>query len=393
VPSTAVSILFTANAREQAEQHRSFITVFYLRLDREVRGGLRELEAAPMRPNWKKICLGLLSIALFILSIQLMKEGASVVAPYIQGWLHIDNPINSLGFGWLSSYVILSGSPVAAVALTFYDTGIIGQLEALTMISGSRLGSSFIVLFIGFIYVLRGHERLTGLSMGLLSFVITTFLHLPGLVIGYLLLANGITDTIRLQGGAAVTSIIELLYGPIVNLVARNTPGWMAFVIGAGMVLVSFNLLERALPELHLENTQFGGVSRVIYRPIVMFLVGLVVTALSMSVSISLGILVPLSARGYIRSENAIAYIMGANVSTFIDTLLVALLLNNPLATAVVLVQIASISIVSLFVMGLLYTRYERIVLRLTSAIGGSTRNLVIFAATILIVPVILMLL
>ncbi len=348
---------------------------------------------AVRRPNWKKMGLGFLSIALFVLSIQLMKESASVVAPYIQGWLHVDNPVNSLGFGWLSAYVILSGSPVAAVALTFYDTGIIGQIEALTMISGSRLGASFIVLLIGFIYVLRGQERLTGLSMGLLSFIITALLHLPGLVIGYLLLANGITDPIRLQGGAAVTSIIELLFGPIVNLVVHNTPGWMAFVIGAGMVLVSFNLLDRALPELHLESSQFGGVSRVIYRPIVMFLVGLVVTALCMSVSISLGILVPLSARGYIRSENAIAYIMGANVSTFIDTLLVALLLNNPQATAVVLVQIASISIVSLFVMGLLYTPYERVVLRLTSAIGGSTRNLVIFAATIFVVPVILLLL
>ncbi|HUV73613.1 MAG TPA: hypothetical protein VMW79_04850, partial [Anaerolineae bacterium] len=96
--------------------------------------------------------------------------------------------------------------------------------------------------------------------------------------------------------------------------------------------------------------------------------------------------------RGYIRSENAIAYIMGANVSTFIDTLLVALLLNNPLATNVVVVQILSITIVSLFVLGLLYTPYERAVLRLTSLVVGSTRNLALFAAAILMAPIILML-
>jgi sodium-dependent phosphate cotransporter len=346
-----------------------------------------------MRSNWKKIGFGLLSVALFILSIQLLKEGASVVAPYIQGWLDVDNPANSLGFGWLFAYLIMSGSPVAAVGLTLYDANVVSQLETLTMISGSRLGASFIVLFIGFIYVLRGQERLAGLSMGLLSFIITGVLHLPGLLIGYLMLANGVADSFRIEGGAAFTSIIDLVYGPIIQLVVRYAPGWLVFVVGGGLVLVSFNLLDRALPELNLESSQFGAVSRVIYRPIVMFLVGLVVTALSMSVSISLSILVPLSARGYIRSENAIAYIMGANISTFIDTFLVALLLSNPLATAVVLVQMASISIVSLFILTLMYNQFERAVLRLTSVIGASTKNLVVFAATIIVAPIVLMIL
>jgi len=345
------------------------------------------------RLNGKKIGLGFLSIALFILAIQLMKEGAGVVAPYIEGWLDVDNAANSLGFGWLAAYIILSGSPVAAVALALFDGGVIGQFEAVTMISGSRLGASFIVLFIGFIYVLRGHERLTGLSMGLLSFVITASLHLPGLALSYFMLTHRITEPIHLQGGIALTSLVEMVYGPVVQFIVGIAPGWLSFVLGVGIVLVSFNLLDRALPDLNLETSRFGGVSRLIYRPIVMFLVGLVVTAISMSVSISLGILVPLSARGYVRSENAIAYIMGANVSTFIDTLIVALLLNNPLATAVVLVQITSISIVSLLVLVLLYQPYERVVLHLTSAIGGSTRNLVLFAAVILITPIVLMIL
>jgi len=346
-----------------------------------------------MRSNWKKIGFGLLSVALFILSIQLLKEGAGVVAPYVEGWLDVDNPANSLGFGWLFAYLIMSGSPVAAVGLTLYDANVVSQIETLTLISGSRLGASFIVLFIGFVYVLRGQERLAGLSMGLLSFIITGVLHLPGLLIGYLMLANGFADLVRLEGGPALTSVIELAYGPIIQLVMRYAPGWLVFVMGGGLVLVSFNLLDRALPELNLESSQFGAVSRVIYRPIVMFLVGLVVTALSMSVSISLSILVPLSARGYIRSENAIAYIMGANVSTFVDTLLVALLLNNSLATSVVLVQMASITIVSLFILALMYTQFERAVLRLISLIGASTRNLIMFAATILVAPIVLMIL
>lgn len=97
----------------------------------------------------------------------------------LAGWLRwsathrVTNPANSLGFGWIFAYVVMSGSPVAAATLTFFDAGVITKLEAFTMITGSRMGASFIVLFIGFIYVLRGRNRATSLSMGLTSLTVT----------------------------------------------------------------------------------------------------------------------------------------------------------------------------------------------------------------------------
>ncbi len=344
------------------------------------------------KPNWKKIGLGLVSVLIFILAIQLMKDGAGTIAPFIRGWFDVDNAANSLGFGWLAACVILSGSPVAAVALTFLDAGVLGEFETFTMLTGSRVGASFIVLFIGFLYMLRGHERPTSLSMGLLSFIITASLHVPGLAIGYLALTYLPEGSISLHGGARMASVIDMIYGPIVRTVLENSPGWLAFVLGVAAILASFNLFDRALPELRLERTQFGAIPRLIYRPIVMFFMGLIVTMVSMSVSISLTILVPLSARGYIRSENAIAYIMGANVSTFVDTLLVALLLRNPLASAVVLVQMVSAAIVSLVILMLAYRVHERVILHLTSLIVETNRNLIVFVVMILTMPILLML-
>jgi sodium-dependent phosphate cotransporter len=356
------------------------------------KGRLYTSERVVGKVNWKKVGLGLVSLLLFILAIQLMKEGAGTLTPYIRGWFDVDNAANSLGFGWLSAYVILSGSPVAAVALAFFDAGVIGQFEAFTMITGSRLGASFIVLFIGLIYVLRGHERLTSLSMGILSFIITFSLHLPSLLIGYFLLNYHIADPVELRFGASATSVLDTVYDPVIDLVVQNTPGWLTFVLGVGIVIGSLSLFDRALPELKLERTEFAEVPRIIYRPIVMFFAGLIVTAISLSVSVSLSILVPLSARGYMRSENAIAYIMGANVSTFVDTLLVALFLNNPMAVTVVLVQMLCVTIISFATLLLLYRPHERAVMYLTSHTIESNRNMLIFALTILIAPIILML-
>jgi solute carrier family 34 (sodium-dependent phosphate cotransporter) len=123
-----------------------------------------------------------------------------------------------------------------------------------------------------------------------------------------------------------------------------------------------------------------------------MFLMGAAITLISMSVSVSLSILVPLSNRGFIRRENVIPYIMGANITTFIDTLLAAVLLNNPQAFTVVLVEMISILIVSVIILMTFFHSYERSMLAFVKWITASNRNLFIFMAFILIVPLILML-
>jgi hypothetical protein len=111
-----------------------------------------------------------------------------------------------------------------------------------------------------------------------------------------------------------------------------------------------------------------------------------------MSVSVSLSLLVPLSQRGFVRRENVIPYIMGANITTFIDTLLAAVLLNNPPAFSVVFAQMASIAIVSAVVLTFVFSPYERAMLRLSGGISANNRNLALFMFVILFVPVLLML-
>jgi Na+/phosphate symporter len=132
-------------------------------------------------------------------------------------------------------------------------------------------------------------------------------------------------------------------------------------------------------------------VSRLVYQPWVMFLLGAGITMISMSVSVSLSILVPLSQRGFVRRENVIPYIMGANITTFVDTLLAAVLLNNPAAFAVVLAEMTSIMIVSMIILTLFFRFYQEKMLDLVNGISGNNRNLAIFMVTILIVPVILL--
>lgn len=341
--------------------------------------------------NWGKIGLFVVSLFLFILAIVLMKEGARDLAPLVRDQFRVSNAANSLGFGWLFAYVVMSGSPVAAAALTFFDAGIIDKLSAFTMITGSRLGASFIVLFIGFIYVLRGRNRANSLSMGLLSLVVTGTTYLAALGVGVVLLTNGILDGVQLSSGVLLNSATDLIFDPVAALFLSVLPRWTLFPVGLGIIITSFNLFDKCLPEMTLKKSQVGRMSRLVYRPWIMFLLGSAITLVSMSVSVSLSILVPLSQRGFVRRENVVPYIMGANITTFIDTLLAAVLLNNPPAFTVVLVEMLSITIVSILILALIYRPYEKSMLNLSSWVTNDNLNLAIFMLTILLVPLALL--
>jgi sodium-dependent phosphate cotransporter len=350
-----------------------------------------------MRASWErvqpvKIGLFTASLFLFILAITLMKEGARGIAPLVRDGFAVTNSANSLGFGWLFAYIIMSGSPVAAAALTFFDAGVIDKLGAFAMITGSRLGASFIVLFIGFIYVLRGRDRATSLGMGLLSLTVTGSTYLMGFIIGTGVLQTGALDWLQFHSGMLLNSVMDLIFDPIVRALLGFLPGWSLFLVGLGIIMLSFNLFDRCLPQMTVKESQVGRMSRLVYRRWVMFALGAAITLISMSVSVSLSILVPLSNRGFVRRENVIPYIMGANITTFIDTLLAAVLLNNPPAFTVVFVEMFSITCVSMIILATVYRCYERAMLEFVAWVTGSNRNLALFMATIFVVPIILML-
>ena len=340
-----------------------------------------------------KISLFVISLFLFIMAIMLMKEGAVELAPLVRDRFKVTTLGNSLGFGWIFSYLVMSGSPVAAASLAFFDAGVISQPGTFTMITGSRLGASFIVLFIGFIYVLRGRNRGTSLSMGLLSLIITGVTHLVGLPVGLLLLRAGWLDGVQLESGALLLSITELIFEPAVAMFLTFLPRWGLFLVGFGIILASFSLFDKCLPQMSLRESQVGQISRLVYQPWVMLALGAGITLISMSVSVSLSILVPLSQRGFVRRENVIPYILGANITTFVDTLLAAVLLNNPEAFTVVLIEMLSISIVSFLILALFYDYFQEKMLDLVNGITANNRNLAIFMSVILIVPVILLVL
>ena len=340
----------------------------------------------------RKVALGLLGLFLFVLALQLMKQGARGLGGLVVGSLGVDTPTSALGFGWLFAYVVMSGSPVAAVALAFFSSGVIDSLQTFTMIAGSRFGASFVVLLLGFLYTLRGKAKGQSLEMGVLSLLTTYVIYGVAVPLGLLLLATGALDAFHPALPGGVFDLIETVYDPIVKPLAAFLPAFLLFVLGIGVILAAFALFDKALPDLS-EDSPIRGLEAHVYRPVVMFTLGCVITLFTLSVSVSLGLLVPLSAKGIARRENVIPYIMGANITTFVDTLFATLFLDKPEAFTIVLVEMLSVAAVSLVVLVLLYRPFERLLLATSSRILKTRARLGGFIALILVVPLLLLLL
>src|SRR6185369_10123371 len=122
----------------------------------------------------RKALLFIPALFLFILAIQLMKSGAAAVGPTIEGSFPFANGLSTMGTGWLGAYLVLSGSPVAATAISLFGAGTTSVLQTFTMLSGSRLGASFIVLLTGFLYAMRNPKaRREPLGIGIQAMTMT----------------------------------------------------------------------------------------------------------------------------------------------------------------------------------------------------------------------------
>lgn len=340
----------------------------------------------------KNIFLALAGLGLFILALEMLKRGAGGLRPLLEG-LQIHDLKDTLAFGWLMAYMVLSGSPVAAISLSLFSGGQISDIQSLGMITGSRLGASFIVLFVGFLYHLRGHQRAASVAIGVLALTVTASIYLPALALGYWILTHGYLDGIHFGSPAALNSFIDVLFKPPVAWLEAHLPTWAIFLMGIGTLLGAFKLFDSVLPEMDAQNSRLGNVADLVYRPIVMFLIGAAFTSITLSVSVSLTLLVPLAARGYIRRENIIPYIMGANITTFIDTLFASLLLNTPRAFTIVLVEILTVGFFSLLILALLYQPYQRAMEAGLRLVLRDNLTLAAFVLLIVGIPVLLLLL
>ena len=346
---------------------------------------------ARWRSRIRKVLSVVAALFLFVLAIQLMKKGAGALAPRLSGTGLFDNGVSTLGVGWLFAYLVLSGSPVAIVALSLRAAHGITELQTFTMISGSRLGASFIVLLVGFLYAIRAKNRSQALGMGVLALSISTLIYIPAMLLGYGILKSGVLRGIDWTASSDVQGFIDAGWGWLVTASEEALAAPLLFPLGLGVILVSFKLLDRVLPAIDSER-HADSRAHWLRRPWPMFLLGCGACLLTLSVSVAITVLVPLAARGYIDRREAIPYIAGANITTLADTLVAAMLLPDGSSSVQVVLALAiAAAVVTVAILAFAYRPVQRAIMALDGWVVQSNPRLWLFVGVLFLVPVALL--
>jgi Na+/phosphate symporter len=327
---------------------------------------------------------------LFIIALQLIKIGAGGLRPILDS-LSADGVAGHMGFGWLGAYLVMSGSPVAAVAMSLFAGGAISDIETFAMINGTRMGASLVVLVVGFVSYMTGRRNPDGLYIGVVALLTAITLWGPAMPIGLLVLDQGWLEDLHVDSPGALTSIIGTISDPLVEPLADALPRLGMFVTGVAVLVGSFTLFDRGLPSLERPGPRIEAVSKALQQRYAMFAFGTLMTLVTLSVSLSVTILVPLALKGYVRRDRVIPYVMGANIATWIDTLLAALLLDAPAAFTVVFTEMLVGAAISLFVLIVAYEPYTRGILWAAHRASSSRRNLALLLAALFAMPVLLL--
>jgi Na+/phosphate symporter len=338
---------------------------------------------------WHRLLLGLIGLGCFVTALGTMKVGAAALIPTLEGSIFTDHAWSALGVGWLGACIVLSGSPVAASSLTLLDGGALDRSESFAMLTGSRLGASFVVLAVGVLYAARRDAgRRAPLSIGVYSLTITAVAYLPGAALGWWLLTSGRLDSIDLAASPDIVSVTDTLFGWLPDLLERALPEWTLFPVGVAILLVAFACVDRALPTIG--SDRFSG-SR-LSSTWVMFGLGCLVAFLTLSVSMALTLLVPLVANGYLKREDTIPYIAGANITTLADTLVAAVILGNADAVRVVLAEVIGVGVVTVLLLAIAYPMVRSASIAWAQLVLHRPRNLGAFVVALLLAPVALIL-
>jgi sodium-dependent phosphate cotransporter len=268
---------------------------------------------------------------------------------------NVTNPVAGLFAGILATVLVQSSSVTSATIVGLVGAGALPLATAVPMIMGTNIGTTITNTIVSLGHVRKGPEfrrAFAGATVHDYFNVLTVVIALPlELATGFLSRsADAVTDFVgrkeNLAGVTVETPVRAAVGWPVKRLEALLSPlpdavvGTLLLALGIGLIFVALTFITRNMRALVA-----GGIERSINRildkgaGVGAILVGIVVTVLVQSSSITTSILIPMVAAGILTLHNAYPVTLGANVGTTITALLASVAAVAPEALTIAVVH------------------------------------------------------
>jgi sodium-dependent phosphate cotransporter len=281
---------------------------------------------------------------IFICGIKLMGGGCKAMKeqPFVHDLLTTTkNPFIGLLVGILVTSIIQSSSATTSIVVALVAEGTLGVGAAIPIVMGANIGTTVTNTLVSMGYVMRRDEFRRAISGAIVHdlFNVLVVLVLLPLELGFGILqkiATWLTTQLpQGSGGVDVKAFnpLKRILDPTLNLIYEvlgkpKEPGWVAgivIVLGLALIFLALMMLVRVLRSMMLGRAE-AFITRVLGKSGWMgILIGILVTAMVQSSSITTSVLVPMAAAGIVTVPQIFPITIGANIGTTVTALIASL--------------------------------------------------------------------
>jgi sodium-dependent phosphate cotransporter len=308
-------------------------------------------------PSWARSVLVVSLIYLFLVGVSALEKGIKLLGEDAQERLFesVSNPVAGLCVGILGTVLVQSSSASTSVIVGLVATGVISVDAAVPMIMGANIGTTVTNTLVAIAHMRNSKEFQRAFAAATVHDFFNVFA--VAILLPLQLLTNVISDIAawiaeHLVGSSAGSTwkspIKAWVKKPVEWIVdfwewlglSGNVLAMAVVFTGLLIVLGALALITKNMRQLVADRVE-RSVNKVLGTGTgsVAMLLGLVITMLVQSSSITTSILIPLCAAGVVSLRNAYPVTLGANVGTTITALLAAMATGSTDALTIALVH------------------------------------------------------
>jgi sodium-dependent phosphate cotransporter len=252
------------------------------------------------------------------------------------------NPIVGLFIGILSTSIIQSSSSTTSIVVGMVAGGVLEASSAIPIIMGANIGTSVTNTLASLPQINRSSEFSRAFSAAIVHdfFNVLAVLVLFPIQIGTDFLGRTATflgEAFQHIGGLTFLSPIKVLTSPMVKFLMKHMEihPWIVFFASVLLLLFSLKGMVVALKALVVEKAEMWFDTILFKTALRAFLIGLTLTVIVQSSSITTSLMVPMAGAGILALEQIFPYTVGANIGTTVTAILAALVTGNLAAIVV----------------------------------------------------------
>ncbi len=246
------------------------------------------------------------------------------------------NPLVGLFIGILATSIIQSSSSTTAIVVGLVAGGVLNVPNAIPIIMGANIGTSVTNTLASLTQIRRNVE----FQRSFAAAVVHDFFNILAVLVIFPVqyftnfLGRGASfmgEQFQHIGGLKFLSPVKAITKPVVEILKNligNYP-WILLVLAFVCLLFSLSQMVKALKTLIVTKAE-AWFDRYLFKTALRaFLVGLLLTAMVQSSSITTSLAVPLAGAGLLTLTQILPYTLGANLGTTVTAILAALVTGN----------------------------------------------------------------